>query len=247
MTPCHERRPASRSGDIDATRNAACVSTAVGEKLRRDPEVLAKARERVRVGGATAPPGRTAGRAAEVDPARDPHLLLQSVTGGAYGKEWVPALGYLDKVEGLLQKAVAGQLTNAEVLILQNQDLALLSRYEQARDLTVTLLKKWLVEYKFRDWTKHATDPTKKGNPVTSEEKQERAEQIARMLGDNKRWHSHNRMIGPDTLTQELKLQINDYSGDDVLRPLVRSYNDLLTDYIARNGWVFFMHNRDFF
>lgn len=87
------------------------------------------------------------------------------------GKEWVPALGYLDKVEQLLEKARAGTLTNAEFLILQNQDLALLSRYEQARDLTITLLKKWLVEYKFRDWTVHETDPDKKGQRVTQEER----------------------------------------------------------------------------
>jgi hypothetical protein len=163
------------------------------------------------------------------------------------GKEWVPALGYLDKVEALLNKAASGQLTNAEFLILQNQDLALLSRYEQARDLTVTLLKKWLVEFKFRDWVVHRTDPAKKGKAVTDEEKRERAEQIARMLGDNKLWHSHGRMIGPGTLTALLKLEINDYSGDDKLRGLIRCYNDLLTEYIVRNNYPIFMHNRDVF
>ena len=30
------------------------------------------------------------------------------------GKEWVPALGYLDKVEQLLEKARKGTLTNAD-------------------------------------------------------------------------------------------------------------------------------------
>ncbi len=163
------------------------------------------------------------------------------------GKEWVPALGYLDKVEKLLQKAAEGTLTNAEFLILQNQDLALLSRYEQARDLTVTLLKKWLVEYKFRDWTKHGTDPAKKGQAVTQAEKQQRAEQVARLLGDNKLWHSHGRMIGAGTLGLVVKLKIDDYSVDGLLRPLVRGYNDLLTEYIARNGFKFFMHSRQYF
>lgn len=67
------------------------------------------------------------------------------------------------------------------------------------------------------------------------------------MLGDNKLWHSHGRMIGPGTLTRILRLEINDYSADNLLRPLVRSYNDLLTDYIARGGFTLFMHNRDFF
>lgn len=163
------------------------------------------------------------------------------------GKEWVPALGYLDKVEQLLAKAREGTLTNAEFLILQNQDLALLSRYEQARDLTITLLKRWLVEYKFRDWTHHMTNPDKLGQPVTMEEKQERAEQIARTLGDNKVWHSHGRMIGPGTLQSLVRLKIDDYSADEILRPLIRSYNDLLTEYIVRGNFPLFMHSREYF
>lgn len=163
------------------------------------------------------------------------------------GKEWVPALGYLDKVDQLLEKAVKGQLTNAEFLILQNQDLALLSRYEQARDLTVTLLKRWLVEYKFRDWTAHGTTPEKLGKPVTLEEKRERAEEIAKVLGNNKLWHSHGRMIGPATLTSVLRLRINDYSNDKTLRALIRAYNELLTQYIAKEGYKIFLHSREFF
>lgn len=163
------------------------------------------------------------------------------------GKDWVPALGYLDKVDTMLDKAKKGELTNAEFLILQNQDLALLSRYEQARDLTVTLLKKWLVEYKFRDWETHATDPQKKGQQVTPKEKQDRAEQIAKQLGDNKLWHSHGRMIGPGTLTRLLRLKINDYSADTNLRTIIRSYNDLLTQYIGRGDFKWFIHNRQYF
>lgn len=163
------------------------------------------------------------------------------------GKEWVPALGYLDKVEQLLEKARKNELTNAEFLILQGMDLALLSRYEQARDLTVTLLKKWLVEYKFADWTVHRTDQAKKGNPVTEKEKQDRAEQIAKLLGDNKIWHSHGRMIGPSTLGSILRLQIDDYSADSALRTLIRSYNDLLVEYIGRRQMKHFMHSRKYF
>jgi hypothetical protein len=163
------------------------------------------------------------------------------------GKDWVPALGYLDKVEQLLEKARTNLLTNAEFLILQGIDLALLSRYEQARDLTITLIKKWLVEYKFRDWQTHATDPAKKGAPVTDQEKRDRAEEIAKLLGDNKLWHSHGRMIGPATLESKLRLRIDDYSDDANLRKLVRSYNDLLVEYIARGQFKYFMHSRTYF
>jgi len=163
------------------------------------------------------------------------------------GKEWVPALGYLDKVEQLLEKARNNQLSNAEFLILQAVDLALLSRYEQARDLTITLLKRWLVDYKFRDWTTHRTNATKLGMSVTLEEKKHRAEEIAKLLGDNKLWHSHGRMIGPAELTRVLKLQIDDYSTDATLRALIRSYNDLIVEYIGRGQYKYFMHNRSYF
>lgn len=163
------------------------------------------------------------------------------------GKEWVPALGYLDKVNQLLDQARAGTISNAEFLILQGIDLAILSRYEQARDLTVTLLKKWLVEYKFRDWHLHATDPAKLGKPVTLDEKRARAEEIARQLGDNKLWHSHGRMISAATLQSHLRLRIDDYSTDAKLKSLIRDYNDLLTEYIARGDHKFFMHSKNHF
>lgn len=163
------------------------------------------------------------------------------------GKEWVPALGYLDKVEELLERARKNQISQAEFLILQSLDLAMLSRYEQARNLTVTLLKKWLVEYKFRDWTNHRQNPQKLGHAVTLAEKEQRAEEIARKLGDNKLWHSHGRMIDASKLRLELRLDIEDYSSDLGLRALIRSYNDLLIEYIRRSQIKFFLHSRNFF
>jgi hypothetical protein len=163
------------------------------------------------------------------------------------GKEYVPALGYLDKVDQLLEKAKKNELTQAEFLILQSLDLAMLSRYEQAKNLTVTLLKNWLVEFKFSAWTHHRTTPAKKGQGVTQQEKQERAEEIAKMLGDNKRWHSHGRMIGVETLRSVLKLDIEDYSNNLELRSLIRSYNDLLIEYIRRTQFKVFLHSRNFF
>jgi len=163
------------------------------------------------------------------------------------GKQWVPAMGYLNKVEEFLEKERANKLTRAEFLILQSQDLAMLSLCEQAKALTITLLKKWLVEFKFKDWDKHRTDPAKKDRVVTPEEKEQRAAEIADRLGDNRTWHSHGRMIGMETLRKELKLQIEDFAGDPSLHVLIRSYNDLLTEYIARNQFSLFLHSRKFF
>lgn len=159
------------------------------------------------------------------------------------GKNWVPALGYLDKVEQLIEKSANNELTEAEFLILQKIDLAELRSYEMARDLTVSLLKQWLVGYKFKNWDTHSSN----GNPVTPEEKQERAEEIARLLGNNSLWQSHGRSIGINALTGILRLQIEDYSNIPELRDLIRNYNDLITEYILRHGAKVFVHSRVFF
>ena len=159
------------------------------------------------------------------------------------GKNWVPALGYLDKVEELIQKSRNRELTEAEFMILQKIDLAELRSYEMARSLTINLLKEWIVKYKFKDWNKHSSN----GKTVLLEEKQKRAEEIARDLSNNSIWHSHGRSIGIDTLTSSLKLKIEDYSRDDELRELIRNYNDLICEYILRIGNKAFVHSRVFF
>lgn len=163
------------------------------------------------------------------------------------GKEYVPALGYLDQVEKMLEKSANNELTDAEFLILQSLDLAMLSRYEQARNLTVTLLKKWLVKYKFETWKTHQTTEKKIGTKVTKKEKERRAEDIAKKLGDNKIWHSHGRMINISTLTKFLRLKIEDYSEDVELREKIRNYNDFLIEYILKEGYQFFLHGKNYF
>lgn len=158
------------------------------------------------------------------------------------GKNWVPALGYLDKVEELINKSIAGTISQAELLMLREQDLAMLRRHEQARDLTVALLKEWLVKYKFKNWNTHNST----GLPVTLVEKETRATEIARDLGDNKLWHSHGRSIGVAALTHILKLKIEDYSTEPILTKLIRDYNDLICQYITRNGGEMFFHTKKF-
>lgn len=158
------------------------------------------------------------------------------------GKNWVPALGYLDKVEELISKSIAGKISQAELLMLRELDLAMLRRHEQARDLTIALLKEWLVKYKFKNWNNHKSN----GKPVTPSEKEKRATEIARDLGDNKLWHSHGRSIGLKALTHILKLKIEDYSADITLRKLIRDYNDLICQYITRNGGEMFFHTRKY-
>ncbi|KAA6204734.1 MAG: hypothetical protein DU429_03800 [Candidatus Tokpelaia sp.] len=108
-------------------------------------------------------------------------------------------------------------------------DIGWLRAYEQARDLSITLLKKRLVKYKFKDWTHHRSDEHKKREPVTDAEKEERAEEIGNTLSDNKIWHSHGRRIGLETLEKECRLEIDDFGKDKELQRQIRLYSDMMT------------------
>jgi len=158
----------------------------------------------------------------------------------------VAALGYLDKVNEMLKKAANKTLTNAEFLILKDIDLAELRGYEQAKELTITLLKKWLVQYKFKNWTVHRTDVVKKGKPVTDDEKKEAAKIVADKLSETSTWCSHGRPINMKTLQDEIRLEIEDFGKDAVLSPLVRDYHGHLTEYLSKNPALIFSHTRLF-
>lgn len=151
--------------------------------------------------------------------------------------DYVPALGYLDKVEELTQK---GQLAPADVIMLKSLDLAKLALFEQGRDLSIDLLKKWLVQYKFKDWAFHRT--TNVGQPVTVAEKEARAEEIAKELANHKRWRSHGRNLDIEKL-RSLRIEIDDYSNDVDLTSAIRGYNDPLTGYVDRMSLAFYLHS----
>lgn len=154
---------------------------------------------------------------------------------------FVPALGYLDKVNELIAKAQNGTLTQAEFLILKDFDLAELRQYEQARELTISLLEKWLVKYKFKNWNIHNFN----GQPVTAAEKRKRAKDIADKLGNNNIWKSHGRPINIEAL-ENLKLQIKDFSDMQVERNAIRKYYNLLREFCSKYNMQMFIHTRKF-
>lgn len=150
-------------------------------------------------------------------------------------QEFIPAQGYLEKVKELSEKS---ELTEADVVMLRGIDLARLSLYEQARELSLDLLKGWLVRYKFKDWKKHSDGE----RTVTKAEKEERAEEIARTLSDNSVWHSHGRAIDVERL-QILRLKVEDYSRKQGLRQCIRGYHDVLVVYGQRMGRLLTLHH----
>lgn len=149
------------------------------------------------------------------------------------GRMFVPALGYLEQYDRLIKKSAEGTLTSAEAMYLvQNFDPAELYRYEQERELSIALLEDWLVNYKFKSWTKTETN----GKTVTKRMRANRAKRVGQMLNDTAHWHSHNRGIPMEVLRRDLKLQIEDFGKNEALDRPMHDYYRLLKDYTMRRG-----------
>lgn len=155
----------------------------------------------------------------------------------------VPALGYLQQYQRLLAKANRGRASSAEIAILLKFDQAELYSYEQARELSITLLKDWLARYKFKDW--HNTQS--RGLPVTQKMRETRAADVAKALNDTDRWHTHGHGITMDVLQHELKLQIDDFGADAPLKAAVHAYHRLMVDYMRITGKFSLAHRNGMF
>ena len=157
----------------------------------------------------------------------------------------VPALSYLNQYQRLCEKAETGELNTAELVLLNKLDLGELYQFERARDLSRDLLTNWLSTYKFKNWHTHSST----GDPVTDDDKKQRAKEIADVLSDNERWHSHGRMISRDTLIsdQDLRLKIENFEDIPNLSPVLDAYVGLLEDYVQRGQFSSFIHTREYF
>lgn len=155
----------------------------------------------------------------------------------------IPALSYLSQYDRLNEKANNNELTTADVALLQKLDLGELHRFEQARELSRDLLISWLCKYKFKNWRRTETREIE----VDEQFRRERAGEIADVLSDNERWHSHGRGIDLHTLKDTIGLKVKDLEEDAKLMEEIRKYHGLLRDYMARQNLVSFVHSEGFF
>lgn len=156
--------------------------------------------------------------------------------------QFVPALGYLEQYARFVRKSAQNALTTVETLyFVQNFDAAELYRYEQEKELSIALLKDWLVNYKFKNWTKTAT----RKKTVTNQMRKVRAGQIAKLLNKTDLWHSHSRGIPMESLRRDLNLVIDDFDSDPALGVAIRGYYRLMKDYVMRRGhWLSVTHRK---
>ena len=151
----------------------------------------------------------------------DPQVYSQKT------KSHVPVLGYISAFEEMREKSSKNELSDAEFAMLVNQiDLAFLDNCRKSSELSEKLLKSWLVKYKFRDWHKTKT----RGLDVTKKMKEDRAVEIAKLLGNNSEWNIHSRPIMIKDL-ENMNLIIDDFTGTD-LQPIIRQYTDFINQYL---------------
>ena len=153
-------------------------------------------------------------------------------------------MAYLNQYQRLFEKAEAGELNSAELMLLNKFHLGEMSQFEHVREWSRDLLTNWLSSYKFKNWNTHSSNNTR----VTDDEKRERAKEIAAVLGDNERWHSHGRMISRDTLVSyPIRLKIEKLEEIPALFPDFDEYVSLLKDYVQREQFPSFIHTREYF
>lgn len=155
----------------------------------------------------------------------------------------VPALSYLTQLERILAKFNANNGTTADLRLLDKFDMAELHKFEEARELSKTLLENWLAKYKFKDWNFNEISR----RTVTDEMKATRAREIATDLSNHEKWHSHARGISMEVLRNELNLRIDDFGADPTLADKIRSYHNLLVDFIQKENFSRFVHTRHYF
>lgn len=123
-------------------------------------------------------------------------------------------------------------------MLIDGFDQAELYQYDHARELSIALLKEWLVKCKFKNWKITRSRKLK----VTKKMKVDRAGQIAEELNNTKRWHVHGHGISRDVLERDLNLMIDDFGKDRELSSKVRNYHSLLSDYMVKRGAMGVIH-----
>ncbi len=164
---------------------------------------------------------------------------VQIISNGV--KKWVPALGYLEQYNRLITKAQKGTISLAEVqLLIDGFDQAELYQYEQARELSIALLKEWLVKYKFKKWKRTETQH----RPVDRRLREQTANRVAEELNKVDRWHIHGYGISMKVLEEDphLRLRIDDFGKNPNRAEKIRGYHELLRDYMMKMSCIGAIH-----
>jgi ribosomal protein L44E len=127
----------------------------------------------------------------------------------------------LKKIKDEISKT--NKLNPAYIPILQNISPGEIQHCENAQKFSRTLVTQWLSKYKFQNWDTHSST----GKAVTSEDKENRADEIAGQLCKHADWLTHGRSIKIPDL-KKMRLLITDYSENKELNEAITRYYTLL-------------------
>lgn len=131
---------------------------------------------------------------------------------------------FLDGLEKIKNEVIStGKLNPAYIPILQSISPGEIQHFENAQNFSKTLVKNWLSIYKFKYWETHSST----GNPVTQDEKENQADEIANKLCKHSDWLTHGKSIRIKDL-EEMGLKIKNYTSDADLYDAVNRYYTLL-------------------
>jgi hypothetical protein len=133
----------------------------------------------------------------------------------------------LDKIK---EEVGTGVLNKAYIPILQGISPGEIQSARNALKFAETLVTEWLAKYKFKDWNVHASS----GQPVTQEEKTNRAREIGVELRDHGKWLTHGRSLKIQDL-RGLRLKITDYTENADLNDAITRYYTLLQMAFSSN------------
>lgn len=131
--------------------------------------------------------------------------------------------------------AETGSLNRAYIPILQGMSLGELQNAENALSFAKILVTQWLTQYKFRTWTIHSST----GLPVSPEDREQRAKEIADRLCDHRFWKTHGRSLKIQDF-EAMRLKITDYSKTPELNDAIIRYYTLLQMTFATNLYKIF-------
>jgi len=155
------------------------------------------------------------------------------------GQRLLPAVAYLEMYDDLIKKSAAGTLTIAETaFLIEKIDPAELFQIKEHLNLSSTLLKEWLVRYKFKNWK----TTQRRKTTVTRAMKVQRAAEVAEKLSNPKLWHSHGRGISMDVLSRRVGLRIEDFGKRAKLSESIGDYHEPLVHYVMRRGLTGAVH-----
>jgi ribosomal protein L44E len=127
----------------------------------------------------------------------------------------------LNKIKNEINKT--NRLNPAYIPILQNISPGEIQHCENAQNFSKILVTQWLSKYKFQNWDTHSST----GKPVTTEDKERRANEIATQLCKHSDWLTHGRSIKIPDLNR-MRLLITDFSKETELNEAITRYYTLL-------------------